>query len=112
MRTAPRIVVGAKKFTEGAVLGELMAQVLETQAGATVERRFNLAGTQICFDGLRSGALDVYAEYTGTGLREILGDHQRRRARQRPCSPWSAPPSASASTSSGWRRSASTIPTS
>jgi osmoprotectant transport system permease protein len=71
---APRIVVGAKKFTEGALLGELMAQVLETHAGATVERRFNLAGTQICFDGLRSGALDVYAEYTGTGLRNILGD--------------------------------------
>ncbi len=70
---APRIVVGAKKFTEGAVLGELMAQVLQTQTGAAVERRFNLAGTQICFDGLRSGALDVYAEYTGTGLREILG---------------------------------------
>lgn len=71
---APRIVVGAKKFTEGALLGELMAQVLETQTGATVERRFNLAGTQICFDGLRSGAIDVYAEYTGTGLRNILGD--------------------------------------
>jgi osmoprotectant transport system permease protein len=70
----PRIVVGAKKFTESAVLGELMAQVLEIHAGAAVERRFNLAGTQICFDGLRSGALDVYAEYTGTGLRNILGD--------------------------------------
>jgi osmoprotectant transport system permease protein len=72
--TPPRIVVGAKKFTEGAVLGELMAQVLELQTDATVERRFNLAGTQICFDGLRTGALDVYAEYTGTGLRNILGD--------------------------------------
>ena len=70
----PHVVVGAKKFTESAVLGELMAQILETQAGATVERRFNLAGTQVCFDGLRSGALDVYAEYTGTGLRNILGD--------------------------------------
>lgn len=56
---APRIVVGAKKFTEGAVLAELMAQVLEAQTGATVERRFNLAGTQVCFDGLRSGALDL-----------------------------------------------------
>jgi len=70
----PRIVVGAKKFTESAVLGELMAQVLEIQAGAAVERRFNLAGTQICFDGLRTGALDAYAEYTGTGLRNILRD--------------------------------------
>ena len=71
---APHIVVGAKKFTEGAVLGELMAQILETQTDAIVERRFNLAGTQICFEGLRTGALDVYAEYTGTGLRDILAD--------------------------------------
>lgn len=71
---APHVVVGAKKFTEGAVLGELMAQVLESQTGATVERRFNLAGTQVCFDGLRSGSLDLYAEYTGTALRNLLGD--------------------------------------
>jgi osmoprotectant transport system permease protein len=70
----PHIVVGAKKFTEGAVLGELMAQVLELETGATVERRFNLAGTQVCFDALRGGSLDVYAEYTGTALRNILGD--------------------------------------
>lgn len=69
----PHVVVGAKKFTESAILGELMAQVLETHAGATVERRFNLAGTQVCYDGLRSGAIDVYAEYTGTALRSILG---------------------------------------
>jgi glycine betaine/choline ABC-type transport system substrate-binding protein len=46
---APHIVVGAKKFTEGAILGELMAQILETQTDAIVERRFNLAGTQIRF---------------------------------------------------------------
>lgn len=72
----PRVVVGAKKFTEGAILGELMAQVLETHAGAAVERRFNLAGTQVCYDGLRSGALDVYAEYTGTALRSLLGAEQ------------------------------------
>jgi len=70
---APRVVVGAKKFTESAILGELMAQVLEAHAGATVERRFNLAGTQVCYDGLRGGAIDVYAEYTGTALRSILG---------------------------------------
>lgn len=70
---APQVVVGAKKFTESAILGELMAQVLETHAGAAVERRFNLAGTQVCYDGLRGGAIDVYAEYTGTALRSILG---------------------------------------
>lgn len=70
----PRIVVGAKKFTESAILAELMAQVLETHTAAHVERTFNLAGTQVCFEALRSGGLDLYAEYTGTGLRNILGD--------------------------------------
>ncbi len=72
----PRIVVGAKKFTENAILAELMAQVLETHAGAAVERRLNLAGTQVCFEALRGGDIDVYAEYTGTGLRTILGDER------------------------------------
>jgi len=71
---APTVVVGAKNFTEGTILAELMAQVLETAAAAHVERRFNLAGTQVAFDALRAGSIDVYAEYTGTGLRDILGD--------------------------------------
>jgi osmoprotectant transport system permease protein len=70
----PTIVVGAKNFTEGAVLAELMAQVLEAHAGVQIERRYNLAGTEVAFDALRSGSIDLYAEYTGTGLRDILGD--------------------------------------
>src|SRR5262249_6115852 len=61
-------------FTEGTILAELIAQVLETQAGARIERRYNLAGTKVAFDALNSGGIDVYAEYTGTGLRDILGD--------------------------------------
>ncbi|HVM95772.1 MAG TPA: glycine betaine ABC transporter substrate-binding protein [Candidatus Acidoferrales bacterium] len=74
------ITVGAKNFTEAAVLGEVIAQVLERQLGATVERRFNLAGTQVAFDALRNGGIDIYVEYTGTGLREILGDPSDTRS--------------------------------
>jgi osmoprotectant transport system permease protein len=71
---APTVVIGAKNFTEGTILAELMAQVLETHAGARIDRRFNLAGTKVAFDALRAGHIDLYAEYTGTGLRDILGD--------------------------------------
>jgi osmoprotectant transport system permease protein len=71
------LTVGAKKFTEGAILAELMAQVIESRTDARVVRRMNLAGTQVCFDALRRGDLDLYAEYTGTGLRNILGDEAR-----------------------------------
>jgi osmoprotectant transport system permease protein len=64
--------VGAKHFNEGYILGEMVALILE-DGGFTVERRFNLGGTAVSFEALRSGAIDVYPEYTGTLAAEILG---------------------------------------
>lgn len=72
-----RLVVGAKKFTESAVLAELMAQLLERYLGARVERRLNLGGTDIAFGALVRGDIDLYAEYTGTALRALLHDERR-----------------------------------
>lgn len=66
------LVVGSKNFTEQVVLGELMAQAIERQAGLTVERRLNLGGTAIAHEALLSGGIDVYAEYTGTALTAIF----------------------------------------
>src|SRR4029450_9357072 len=37
-----------------------------------------LAGTQVCFEALKSGAIDVYPEYTGTGLVSILGEPAKK----------------------------------
>ncbi len=71
---AETVVVGAKNFAESDILAEIMAQTIEAQTEATVERRLHLAGTQVCFEGLRSGEIDLYAEYTGTGLRNLLAD--------------------------------------
>ena len=65
------ITVGAKHFNEGYILGEIIAFVLE-DAGFDVDRRFNLGGTAVTFEGLRKGAIDVYPEYTGTISAEIL----------------------------------------
>lgn len=72
-----RIVIGSKNFTEQIVLGELLAQHLEAR-GLKVERRFSLGGTYICQDALRSGAIDLYVEYTGTALAAILGENPSR----------------------------------
>jgi osmoprotectant transport system permease protein len=69
---AAQVVIGTKNFTEQLILGELMAQVIEGHAGLTVERRFNLGGTMICHGALVSGEIDLYPEYTGTGLTAIL----------------------------------------
>ncbi len=67
------VTVGSKNFEESRLLGEIFAQLIEADSDIVVDRRFNLAGTKVCFDGLRSGAIDVYPEYTGTGLMTILG---------------------------------------
>ena len=71
-RTSGAIIVGSKNFTEQLVLGELLAQIIERDAGMPVLRRLNLGGTLICDGALRSGDLDVYVEYTGTALTAVF----------------------------------------
>ena len=71
---ADRVVVGSKNFEESRLLGEIFAQLLESRTDLEVERRLGLAGTQVCFEALKTGAIDVYPEYTGTGLVSILNE--------------------------------------
>lgn len=65
------VVVGSKNFTESIILGEIVAQQLES-AGLTVDRRFNLGGTFICHEAITAGQIDIYVEYTGTAHAAIL----------------------------------------
>ncbi len=69
----PQVVVGSKNFTEQLILGELMSQCIEGNTHLRVVRRFNLGGTMICHGALLNGGIDLYPEYTGTGLTVILG---------------------------------------
>ena len=66
-----RVVVGSKNFTEQVILGEIVAGLLEGR-GYAVDRRLNLGGTALCHAAVLSGELDVYVEYTGTSLTDIL----------------------------------------
>src|SRR5947208_2140424 len=68
----PGSTVGSKNFTEQLVLGELLAQYLETASKIPMERRFYLAGSYICHQALLAGRIDMYVEYTGTALAAIL----------------------------------------
>jgi len=58
------IHVGAKTFTEQYILASAISQRLEG-AGLEVERHESL-GSNLVFDALRAGDIDVYVEYTGT----------------------------------------------
>ena len=66
------VVVGGKDFTEQEILTEVLAQLIEAQSDLTVARKPFLGGTMVCFNALKAGDLDLYAEYTGTGLVNIL----------------------------------------
>lgn len=68
------IVVASKPFGESYLLAEMFAQLLEAN-GIAADRRPGLGATEIAFRALRRGAIDVYPEYTGTGLLVIL--HER-----------------------------------
>jgi osmoprotectant transport system substrate-binding protein len=70
------VVVGSKNFTESVILGELLAQTLES-AGCRVERRLNMGGTFVCDTAIRSGSIDAYVEYSGTALTAILKQPSR-----------------------------------
>ncbi|HEU5169978.1 MAG TPA: glycine betaine ABC transporter substrate-binding protein [Gemmatimonadales bacterium] len=76
----PPVVVASKPFGESYLLAELFAQLLEAR-GFAVERRLGLGATELAFEALRTGAIDVYPEYTGTGLVAILRDSTRADAR-------------------------------
>lgn len=65
------IVVGSKPFGESYLLAEMFAQLLEAR-GFVVTRRPGLGATEVAFPALASGAIDVFPEYTGTGLLVIL----------------------------------------
>jgi len=67
------VVVASKPFAESYLLAEMFAQTLEA-AGLAVDRRPGLGATEVAFEALRSGAIDVYPEYTGTGLLAVLGE--------------------------------------
>jgi osmoprotectant transport system permease protein len=68
----PQIVIGSKNFTEQYILAHLFAMVIQRQTGLETDLKTGLAGTKICFDALRQGEIDLYPEYTGTGLFVLL----------------------------------------
>ncbi len=70
----PRI--GSKRFTESYILAEVLAQTASTQTPTPAIVRQGLGNTAIVYEALRSGGIDLYAEYTGTVALEILKGSQ------------------------------------
>jgi osmoprotectant transport system substrate-binding protein len=63
--------VGSKNFTEQFIVAELYAAALEA-SDFKVERKINLGATLVAHEAIRTGAIDIYPEYTGTGLNAVM----------------------------------------
>jgi osmoprotectant transport system permease protein len=66
-----KVVIGSKPFTESVILAQMLA-ALAGDAGAEVEVKAELGGTQIVWQALRKGEIDAYVEYTGTLALELF----------------------------------------
>jgi osmoprotectant transport system substrate-binding protein len=65
-RAAGAVVVASKIDTEGALLGNMIADMLEAR-GLPVEKKIQLGPTNIVRAAILAGQIDIYPEYTGNG---------------------------------------------
>lgn len=75
--------VASKAFTESVILAELVTQ-LERASGVPVLHRSGLGGTRLVWDALLKGSVDIYPEYSGTLLDEILSADASNASRPDP----------------------------
>jgi len=66
------IRIGSKIFGEQYILLQMYAMLLKGNTDLSVETKTGLGGTKICFDALTNKQIDMYPEYTGTGLLVLL----------------------------------------
>lgn len=67
------INIGSKKFTESVILGELAALLGQTKSPDVIHIK-ELGGTRLLWNALIRGEIDLYPEYTGTIIQEILSN--------------------------------------
>lgn len=66
------IRLGSKIFAEQYILINIYKALIEGNTELNVATKTGLGGTKICFDALTNNEIDMYPEYTGTGLLVIL----------------------------------------
>ncbi|MEO1051569.1 MAG: ABC transporter permease/substrate-binding protein [Bacteroidota bacterium] len=73
------IIIGSKNFTENYILAQMFKILIENYTSLTVETKLGFGGTKLVFDALDNGEIDLYPEYTGTGLLVLLNASEEER---------------------------------
>ncbi|ACA55879.1 ABC transporter permease subunit [Clostridium botulinum] len=74
-----KVVIGSKNFTEQLILGNILEELIKDKTDIDVETKLNLGGTQVSFNALKAGGIDMYVEYTGTAYGNILNIKEPNR---------------------------------
>ncbi|MBI5787369.1 MAG: hypothetical protein HZA78_00745 [Candidatus Schekmanbacteria bacterium] len=67
-----KITIGYKAFTEQAILAELLGILIEERTGTKVTLK-EIEDTMEAHKAIEENEIQLYIEYTGVGLKEILG---------------------------------------
>lgn len=68
------IIISGKQFTEQFILPQILGQYVESKTDYDVEYKEGLGEVAILTPALEKGDIDVYVEYSGTGLQSVLGE--------------------------------------
>ena len=66
------IIIGSKIFGDGYILASMYKMLIDGYTDLHTVTKTGLGGTTICFNALVNEQIDLYPEYTGTGLLVIL----------------------------------------
>ena len=72
------IRIGSKIFGEQYILSSMYTMLIKGYTDLDVSAKTGLGGTKICFDAMTNNQIDMYPEYTGTGLLVILQPTQQQ----------------------------------
>jgi osmoprotectant transport system permease protein len=70
--TKGSIRIGAKIFGDGYILANMYKMLVNGYTDIEAITKTGLGGTKIAFEALSNGQIDIYPEYTGTGLLVLL----------------------------------------
>ncbi|ANU24368.1 glycine betaine ABC transporter substrate-binding protein [Planococcus donghaensis] len=66
------LVIGGKPWTEQYILPYILGEYIEANSDYTVEYKDGLGEVSILTPALEKGDIDMYVEYTGTGMKDVL----------------------------------------
>ncbi|TFB19630.1 glycine/betaine ABC transporter substrate-binding protein [Filobacillus milosensis] len=71
------IVIGGKPWTEQFILPHIIGQYLEANTDFSVQYETGLGEVAVLTPAIDDGDIDVYVEYTGTGLEAVLNEQAK-----------------------------------